>query len=158
MEIIGRLLDVSSLIATVVVALAVYRGTKTLARIQLQHEQRIAWMELDFHVLENDESLKVVDELLHPDDANATIARRRKRWICYLLRNPLESTYLGVRAGLANCEKTSMASLRASLAPLVHDELFMEMIERYTPDPAFVTLCHRLRDEQRAQAGVATKA
>lgn len=152
MQILERLLDASSLIASVVIAFAVYRGTKTFARMQLQHDQRTAWMDLDFHVLENDHVLEVVDQLLHPDDPGATLSRRRKRWICYLLRNPLESMYLGAQAGLVNCEETSMASLRASLKALVRDDMFMEMIDTYTPDPGFVALCHELRNELQIES------
>lgn len=151
-EIAGVVVGASTLVATVVIALAVFRGTKALAKMQLQHDQRIAWMELDFHALENDALLEVVDKLLHPDDIDATLPERRKRWACYLLRNPLESMYLGVRAGLADCEATSMASVRASLGALVRDDVFMKMIDTYTPDPAFVELCHDLRNDYERQA------
>lgn len=158
-EIAGVILDVSILVATVVVALAVFRGTKALAKMQLQHDQRIAWMELDFHALENDAVLEVIDKLLHPDDLDATLARRRKRWACYLLRNPLESMYLGAKAGLADCEATSLASVRASLGALVRDDVFMEMIDTYTADPDFVALCHDLRkDYERRVRSVAPES
>ncbi len=139
------LLGALQLAATILIAVTVRRASTLLARLQTERDLRAAWMNLDQWVMSEDERLKVADQLLHPQEGDTDIERRRHRWMCYLLRNPLEYAYMSAEADLVHDRARTIESVKASLSPLVKDDVFYSLVTTYTPAPHFVALCQQLR-------------
>jgi hypothetical protein len=150
---IGNAIAAANLAASILVAIVVYKGSRLIGMLQIEREIRVAWMTVDQQALQCDEILECMDRLLHPGDDDLAIETRRKRWICYMLRNPLENMYMSIEAGLVRDSERSLASLKASLRPLVRDDSFLTLVNNYTSDPHFVKLCQSMRREMEDEDG-----
>jgi hypothetical protein len=139
----ANILSSLNLLATATVAVLVYLTTQRFSRLQVERELRSTWITVDQEALASDESLQLMDDLLHPEDRDISIDDKRRRWVCYMLRNPLENMFQADTTGKFR-RKKPRPSLATSLAPLVRDDMFMSLVDNYSPH-GFREFCHQVK-------------
>ena len=139
--------SVSGLAVTIVIAVLVHRAGRRIARAEYAREVNAAWMAVDSLALSSDEVLTDLDRMMHSDSRLDSLGDRRRRWLSYLVINPLMNAHVGAREGLAVGGREADSTER-SLKNLVRDDVFYRVVQEYAYDKAFVALCGRLREEQ----------
>lgn len=150
-DIFGALINLLTLMTTLAIAIVVHRAARRLAILETEGKVRSAWLSVDIATLGDDRLLEIMDRLFHPDEENVPIETKRKRWACYLLRNPLEYQYINAERHYLQDEERSRRSVEHSLRPLVNDPVFSDLVSEYTNYGPFVRLCQRLRTESNSE-------
>jgi hypothetical protein len=145
-----------AIVGTVAVSIFVYYGTRRIARMQYEQSIRDAWVAVDTAALENDATLLIADSLMDPHSEELPIERRRKRWLSYMMLNPLFATYSGLQEGLVNQE--TVKSLHTELGLILRDDDVYKITQSGIYPPSFAALCETLRKNFRAHHAVRTRA
>jgi hypothetical protein len=133
----------AAIIVSLATAYFVYFGTKKMSRLDYERSVRDAWMTVDSAVLEHD-LLVVADTLFNPDDqAGVTDVRRKKRWLAYMILNPLASGFYGCEHGMTDGQ--AKRGIEAMLKLILHDDDVYMLTQSGVHEPSFVAWCKELR-------------
>jgi hypothetical protein len=139
---------VATLVATVVVSVLVYIGTRKIARIEHDRGVRESWNTIDALALSDPSVLRLIEEILPaPGSSARDIEMARRKWLAYMLLNTLSSTYNGATRGLTRSKSDALSVCEYHVAALVrHDDIFALTQEGYSD--SFAAFCKRVRLNQ----------
>ena len=148
LQVAQLIVALSALVVSAGVSVIAYRGTKRIAEIQYWRGVRDSWMDIDKIALSNDEMLKMVDSLFHPDLAGQLIEDIRKRWFGYMAFNAFVSQYFGAGPVEDVDESGRRARVAAQLKPLMKDDVLYNLAQTGVYGPQFENLCRKLREQE----------
>jgi hypothetical protein len=99
--------------------------------------------------MENDDVSRYLKEQVVGDTLQMTLEEQRKRWLCHLIRNPIENLDEACRSGLVRDRLAAEATRDKVLDPLVKNPLFFELIS-FASTQDFIRHCSALRDRGTA--------
>lgn len=134
---------------TALIAYAVSQAGRKVARLEQDRAIKDAWVQVDQAALANDLDLQLLDDLLHPGNPEASTEARRKRWLAYMILNPLDAAWSAAQAG--HMPEGTLDSSEASMRALVRDDAVYEMIRTFVYNRPFRERCAELRAEWLAQ-------
>lgn len=138
---------------TALIAYAVSRAGRRVARLEQDRAIKDAWVQVDQAALANEVDLKLLDGLLHPDDPEAGIEARRKRWLAYMILNPVDAAWSAAQAG--HMPDGTLDSSEATMRALVRDDAVYELIRTFVYNRPFRDRCAELRAQWLAQQDAA---
>jgi hypothetical protein len=142
---------VAAIIASLAAAYFVYFGTKKMSRLDYERSVRDAWMTVDNAVLEHNDLLEVADTLFNPaDQAGISDVRRKKRWLAYMILNPLASGFYGCEHGMTDGQ--AKRGIEAMLKLILHDDDVYMLTQSGVHEEAFIKWCRELRAQLPAAA------
>ena len=135
-----------AVVSSVLVSLFIYFGTKKIAMSQYFQTLNTSWGAIDSTVLLENENLRVVNSLFHPDDGSPDdLDLARKRWIGYMFLNPLEIAFVGVQRGYL--DSRLLKNIERNLSVLLRDDIVFALSQNGIYQPAFSDLCLKLREQ-----------
>lgn len=134
---------------TALIAYTVSRAGRRVARMEQDRAIKEAWVQVDQAALANDTDLRLLDGLLHPEAAESTQEERRKRWLAYMILNPVDAAWSAAREG--HMPDGTLESSEATMRALVRDDGAYALIRTFVYNRPFRTRCEQLRAEWEAQ-------
>jgi hypothetical protein len=119
--ILQTLIAFFTLIATIVLTVFVYKGTKTIASIEHSRSIRDAWLTIDSIALSNNEMLVVADDLMSNFKHTDEIDQKQKRWFALMVFNILISIFEGKEKQFLENDDAKKA-FDQLLVPMLSDE------------------------------------
>jgi hypothetical protein len=134
-----------NVVVTLYIAYAVQRAGRNVVRMEQDRGIKDAWIEVDQVALANDDDLELLDAMIHPELRDQDRLAKRKRWLTYMVLNPLEAAWSSAAAG--NMPGGALASSEKTMAAMVRDPEVFELIESFVYGSDFQRRCSELRDE-----------
>jgi len=135
---------------SIVASFFVYAGTVRIAKAQFFQTLSTSWNTIDSTLLAGDQNLRVANALIFdkmkgisPDDVP------RKRWVAFMMLNPLEIAYEGVQKNLL--DKALAAKIEHNLRQMLEDDEVFLLSQQGIYLPPFAALCARVKAELRAE-------
>lgn len=133
------------------IAVALHRASSRVVAMEQDRAIKDAWITIDQVALADETDMQLLDAMFCPDDCADTPNEKRKRWLAYMVLNPLEAAWTSARQG--KMPDAALGSTEESMRNLVRDEAIHELIQRVVYDTAFKARCMKMREEwERAQA------
>ncbi len=142
-EIVQIYLAGLQVIATVLIALVLFRQAEKLKRIETTGHVQASYNVLNSIALENPENLKILDSFGRPD-TNDTEETRRKRWCAFVWLVALQEVHFSVTSRLLD-RRYGEQSLRQQLEIILKDDLVYWLVRNRGFDPGYVDRCTRIR-------------
>lgn len=144
-EWLGVALAALNIVVTALVALAVHRASRRSA--QLEHDRGIkdAWINIDMMALQDPRNMRLLDQMIHPDEGAADADMQRRRWLAYMLLNPLEAAWSAATSG--HLPEGVLHSSERTMRGLVRHDDVHELIQGFVYSPDFRARCRQLREE-----------
>ena len=134
---------------TALIAYVVSRAGRRVARLEQDRAIKEAWVQVDQAALASDVDLQLLDRLLHPDEAEVDPETRRKRWLAYMILNPVDAAWSAALAG--HMPEGTLDSSEATMRALVRDDTVYDLIRTFVYNKPFRARCAELRSEWQAQ-------
>lgn len=139
----GVLVAAVNVVVTLYIAYTVKRAGRNVVRMEQDRGIKDAWIEVDQAALACDEDLELLDRMIHPDQHGQNRLAKRKRWLAYMVLNPLEAAWTSAKEG--NMQAGALASSEKTMAALVRDPEVFSLIEGFVYGSHFRQRCMALR-------------
>ena len=146
-------------LATMTIALVVYRQTTRLKRIEMAKQLNDAYNLVTTIALSRDENLVALDSIGR-ESVDEPIEVRRKRWCAFVWLVALENTYMMNKHQLVDVRYADQA-LKHQLELILADKQIFDIICERGYEPAFVEYCREIRqniENTRGQSGNSVKS
>ena len=144
-ELLRVLVTAVNVAMTAYIAYAVQKAGRNGVQMEQDRGIKGAWIEIDRTALASDQDLDLLDAMIHPDKAKDTQVERRKRWLAYMVLNPLEAAWTSANDG--NMQHGALASSERTMRAMVADDTVYELIQQFVYGTAFQQRCQALRGE-----------
>jgi hypothetical protein len=138
-----------NVLVTLYIARAVTKAGRNVVQMEQDRGIKDAWVEVDKAALADDADLGLLDAMIHPDQSAEDLISKRKRWLAYMVLNPLEAAWTSAKAG--NMQAGAADSSERTMRALVRDPLVCELIEGFVYGSDFRQRCMQLRELWLAQ-------
>ncbi len=144
-EWLGVLVSMGNVLVTLYIAHSVQKAGRNVGRMEQDRGIKDAWIAIDQAALDNEENLDLLDAMIHPDAHGQDRLTKRKRWLAYMLLNPLEAAWTSTTNG--NMHPDALQSCERTMTSLVRDPEVFELIEGFVYSGAFRRRCIELRNQ-----------
>ncbi|MEJ2791188.1 MULTISPECIES: hypothetical protein [unclassified Pseudoxanthomonas] len=132
-----------NIVVTAFIALAVHRASKRSARMEHDRGIKDAWINIDMAALQDPDNMRLLDQLIHADQQGADPDASRRRWLAYMVLNPLEAAWSGAKFG--HLPDAVLDSSERTMRGLVqHDDVYA-LIQGFVYSMEFRARCAELR-------------
>ena len=135
----------ANVLVTLYIARAVTRAGRNVVQMEQDRGLKEAWVEVDKAALDNEADLTLLDAMIHPDRCGEELADKRKRWLAYMVLNPLEAAWTSAKAG--NMQTGAVESSERTMRAMVRDPQVCELIDGFVYNSEFRERCIALRNE-----------
>lgn len=134
---------------TALIALAVHRASRRAA--QLEHDRGIkdAWINIDMAALQDPDNMRLLDQMIHADADDGDPDAQRRRWLAYMVLNPLEAAWSAAKFG--HLSGGVLDSSERTMRGLVRHEDVYALIQGFVYSSEFRARCTVLRKEWLAE-------
>ncbi|MEO7051242.1 MAG: hypothetical protein ABI128_06220 [Rhodanobacter sp.] len=132
-----------NVLVTLYIARAVTKAGRNVVQMEQDRGIKDAWVEVDKTALADDADLALLDAMIHPDQCGEDPADKRKRWLAYMVLNPLEAAWTSAKAG--NMQAGAVDSSERTMRALIRDPLVCQLIEGFVYGSDFRKRCLELR-------------
>jgi hypothetical protein len=136
----------AGLLATIVIPVAIYWGTKKIAKLQYDKSIRDFWMTIDSLALQNPALLEIADRLMDPASTDTPLAERQKKWFAYMVLNVVACCYFAAKHDLTESRGATLRCAEDLATPLVLDESVFRLTQGFGNEPEFSAFCRAVRD------------
>lgn len=145
MEWVNVVIGALNLLVTGMIAWVVHRGSRRV--FQLEHDRGIkdAWVAIDQAALESTDNMRLLDQMLHPDDPATDEETMRRRWLAYMILNPLEAAWTAGMEG--HMKREVVQSSEQAMRGLVRQPDVYRLIQEVVYSAPFRDRCKLFRDE-----------
>jgi hypothetical protein len=151
---LGVVLAAINVCVTAYIAYAVQKGSRRVVQMEQDRGIKDAWIEVDQAALGSDEDLDLLDGMIHPDSRGEDRTARRKRWLAYMILNPLEAAWTSATAG--NMQAGAVSSSEHTMRAIVRDPVAWSLIENFVYGDGFRARCLQFRREWEAASAQET--
>ena len=142
-NIIQIVIGVFQALATVLIAVVLYRQVHNLKRIEV-HDQAIqAYNLLNSVAVSSPENLTAFDTLGRPDTSDDDLSRRR-RWCAFIWLEALQVSFVALESKMID-ERYAEQALRQQLEVILKDDLVYWLVLHRGFDPRFAAYCTKIR-------------
>lgn len=133
---------------TAYVAYIVGRAGKAVVRLEQDRAIKDAWIQIDQTALGNPVDLQLLDAMFHPDQVHEDEESKRRRWLGYMVLNPVEAAWSSAKRG--HMPDAAVASSEATMRAFVRDDMLYALLLQVVYGNDFKTRCRELRAEWEA--------
>lgn len=144
-EMLGVLVTAINVVMTAYIAYAVQKAGRNGVKMEQDRGIKGAWIEIDRTALASSQDLDLLDAMIHPDKTKDRQIDRRKRWLAYMVLNPLEAAWSSASSG--NMQLGALASSERTMRGMVADDTVYELIQQFVYGTDFQKRCAALREE-----------
>jgi hypothetical protein len=144
-EWLGVLVSMGNVLVTLYIAHSVQKASRNVVRMEQDRGIKDAWIAIDRAALDSEENLHLLDAMIHPDAQEEDRLAKRKRWLAYMVLNPLEAAWTSASNGSMHAD--ALQSSERTMASLVRDPEVFELIEGFVYGGAFRRRCIELRNQ-----------
>lgn len=130
---------------TVYIAVTVRNAGRKVVAMEQDRAIKEAWIQIDQTALSNSDDLSTLDQMFHPDRQSEDMPEKRKRWLAYMVLNPLEAAWSAAQQ--KNMPDGANKSSEGAMRNLVRDKGIAELIQEVVYGEAFKQRCKDLREE-----------
>ena len=142
------ILAVVSFVASILISLFVYYGTRRLATVQYMRSSFDAWMTLDTFLLTHPELIPMARKIERPDLVNMTGESDTARLLGFIILNPHVSYYYAMKHGLI--EDSLLPTVEKMLSNVLQNDEVYRLTQEEVFAEGFADYCKKLKQQQRS--------
>ena len=134
-----------NVLVTGILGFVVFRAGRNVVRLEQDRAIKEAWIAIDQIALGNDEHLRTLDRMFHPDKEHESDADKRKRWLAHMVLNPLEAAWSSARK--QHMPDGTLGSSEGAMRNLLRDPMVAEMMQTVVYGNDFKQRCRQILAE-----------
>lgn len=148
----GHWIDASIALLNVIVTAGlgwvVFRAGRSVVRLEQDRAVKEAWIAIDQVALGRVEHLRLLDAMFHPDRVGDSDETKTRRWLAYMVLNPLEAAWSSSRE--THMPDGTTDSSERSMRAMLRDPEVAAMMQTVVYGKAFRNRCKELLREIEA--------